>query len=242
MYHLPLLPGYGPNTNLRSSAPAKLPTGKSMFTRLSEAEEDGYQGMYFPAPRSTPDLHDGYISSNSPVQTRKARREFTSENQSQMGFTLDLPPTPTSEQPFMSLTDTETEPETEAEAETATETERQLEPVVHFSPLTKPQEEDVAEVVFFEYGVIVFFGLEEGQERDIIEDIAQAGIMRRGIPEAAWEIEECHFAVSWDGLGFGCFGWSLTLCNLDSTTVIFHTPAYTMIFSVRRPSFLRGRY
>lgn len=58
------------------------------------------------------------------------------------------------------------------------------------------QLDNVGEVVFFDYGVVVFFGLAEPHERDILEDIQEAGIVRRLIPEDEWEVEECHFAVS----------------------------------------------
>jgi len=37
--------------------------------------------------------------------------------------------------------------------------------------------------------------LTEGQERDILEDIENAGIMKRKIHEDDWEVEECHFTV-----------------------------------------------
>lgn len=47
MYHLPLLPGYGPHANVRSSVPAKTPGGRTMLSRMSEAEEYGYEGTYF---------------------------------------------------------------------------------------------------------------------------------------------------------------------------------------------------
>ena len=66
------------------------------------------------------------------------------------------------------------------------------EPVV---PMRKV-EDDVVEVVFFEYGVVVFFGLEERFEKDIIEDVEKAGVMKRRIDEDDWKVEECHFAVS----------------------------------------------
>lgn len=55
--------------------------------------------------------------------------------------------------------------------------------------------DNIAEVIFFEYGVIVFFGLDERGERDVLEDISKAGGMKRPINEDEWEIEECHFAV-----------------------------------------------
>jgi uncharacterized Rmd1/YagE family protein len=56
------------------------------------------------------------------------------------------------------------------------------------------EEDRIAEVVFFAYGVAVFFGLEEGQERAIVEDISNASILKRPMKEDDWEIEECHFA------------------------------------------------
>ena len=58
------------------------------------------------------------------------------------------------------------------------------------------QDDEVAEVVFFGYGVVVFFGLSERQEKSIIEDIDKAGILTDPIAERDWEIEECHFVVS----------------------------------------------
>ncbi|KAG1788265.1 uncharacterized protein HD556DRAFT_1245389, partial [Suillus plorans] len=45
------------------------------------------------------------------------------------------------------------------------------------------EERRVAEVVFFAYGIAVFFGLDEGQERAIVEDISNAGILKRSTKE-----------------------------------------------------------
>jgi len=42
--------------------------------------------------------------------------------------------------------------------------------------------------------VVVFFGLEERHERDIVEDIANAGIVKRPMDEDDWEIDDFHFA------------------------------------------------
>jgi uncharacterized Rmd1/YagE family protein len=56
-------------------------------------------------------------------------------------------------------------------------------------------DEDVAEVVFFDFGVAVFFGLEERYEKDILEDITNAGVVKRPIDEDDWEIDEFHFVV-----------------------------------------------
>jgi uncharacterized Rmd1/YagE family protein len=69
------------------------------------------------------------------------------------------------------------------------------------TPLKLPLEntaastDEIAEVVFFTYGVAVFFGLNEGQEKIILEDIETAGIFNSKIDKEDWEVEECHFAV-----------------------------------------------
>ncbi|KAF7370853.1 Enhancer of polycomb-like protein [Mycena sanguinolenta] len=176
MYHLPLLPGYGPGSNIRSSLPAKTITGKSILSRLSEAEEDGYQGSYFPAAHSPKDRHDGYISSESPVFARKSypghEGPFSHES---------VPETPASEVPETPVSEPEPLP-----GEPPTPTNPQ--------PAAPTPEEEVAEVIFFEYGVVVFFGLDEQQEKSILEDVENAGIMKKKISEEDWEIEECHFA------------------------------------------------
>lgn len=208
MYHLPLLPGYGLNANVRSSVPVKMRTGKSFITHLSEAEENGYQGTYFPAEAPPSDNLGGYISSSSPINTRKAggaRRDPAG----------DFPPP--------DVTDTETETETETagfvtepepgtpqsarapvgpstDVDPGAETDpgtyqRWRPPPVPEVEIPKPNDDDVAEVVFFEYGVVVFFGLSEREEKDILEDIDNAGIMKRQIQEGNWEIEECHYTV-----------------------------------------------
>ncbi|KAF8068759.1 hypothetical protein FPV67DRAFT_1624813 [Lyophyllum atratum] len=192
MYHLPLLPGYGPDTNIRSSAPAHAPPGKSFLSRLSEAEENGYQGSYFSAPirRRSSEL-EGYVSSSSPVDTRKALPSTPP------AIHHDLF-TPSSEPELMPQSETELEPDQSCAAlsSSASETETPPQRLVHWQtpPRAKsPQSNEVAEAVFFEYGVVVFFGMEERHERDILDDIGRAGIMKRPFEEDDWEIEECHF-------------------------------------------------
>ena len=59
----------------------------------------------------------------------------------------------------------------------------------------------VGEVVFFDYGVTVFFGLTEREERDVLEDCESAGVWSRSLKEEDWEVEECHY-VSGTGLSF----------------------------------------
>ncbi|CAK5267795.1 unnamed protein product [Mycena citricolor] len=182
MYHLPLLPGYGPNVSLRSSLVHKSRMARSILTRLSEAEEDGYQGTYFP-PQHSPEAHpDGYISSSSPVFSR--------------------PHYSASHEVHASDADTEVEPihapsisvgEMSAGESLPTPYSDEI-PRSEQLPSSSFQDEEVAEAVFFAYGVVVFFGFEEAQERSILEDLDVAGIMKKKIPEDDWEIEECHFA------------------------------------------------
>lgn len=191
MYHLPLLPGYGPNTNLRSSAPAPVTQGSSYLAALSEAEENGYQGSYFtqPARRSSVYTRDGYISSTSPVEARKIHS--TSRPQEPL---LRLGSDTNSEDVGDTTMLSETEAWTDGESATNSKTRGPQKTTVAPS-VSEPSVDDVAEIVFFDYGVVVFFGLTEQQEKDVLEDIENAGIMKRKVNEGDWEVEECHFAV-----------------------------------------------
>ncbi|KAI0792407.1 hypothetical protein C8Q75DRAFT_752676 [Abortiporus biennis] len=142
MYHLPLLPGYGPNSNIRSSAPPSS-EDDDVVVPVSELEDQAYLNSV----------------SSSPLVDR-------------------LPPA-TSVTP---ITDVHPEHFDVAHEEPA-----------EFS-LSAKDENNIAEVVFFSYGVVVFFGLDENQERGILEDIQAAGATRRVLEEDKWEIEECHYA------------------------------------------------
>jgi len=202
MYHLPLLPGYGPGVNIRSSVATATTTGKSFLAHLSEAEENGYQGTYFTsrASRSPTSLREGYISSSSPVDSRNTQQTIPAS-------TTDLPPDEGPEQYIgLATPASESLPTTTAVADVdpGAETDPGLygtwksaddvqDPEI--PPPTRIREVEVAEVVFFQFGVVVFFGLEERHEKDILEDIASAGIVKRSMAEDDWEIEECHFAV-----------------------------------------------
>lgn len=180
MYHLPLLPGYGPAAKVRSSVPA--PSHTRRLTRMSEAEEDGYTGSYF-IPGRSPERgfsHDGYIArsqslTNSPPIDRRMREPEESEVEGESrerGLLVDTPllaQTPT----LLPAPTPASEPRT---------------PVA--------TGDDAAEIVFFAYGVAVFFGFDEMQERDILEDVHGAGTLKAARAESEWEIEECHFAVS----------------------------------------------
>lgn len=53
----------------------------------------------------------------------------------------------------------------------------------------------VAEAVFFSYGVSVFFGFQADEEREIMADCEAAGVWQQGLSEDDWEIEEFHYIV-----------------------------------------------
>ena len=235
MYHLPLLPGYGPAANIRSSVPAVTTTGKSFQAHLSEAEENGYQGTYFTSQhsRSSESLGEGYISSNSPVDTRNHRHNISSPtdfplNEGSEQY-YDEPPTPASESLPKATTAADIDPGAETDPGTWKPADDFQDPEIPSS--TRIQEENVAEVVFFEFGVVVFFGLEERHEKDILEDIAKAGIVKRPIVEDDWEIEECHFAVCLLLSGLSIHS---LLTPFHSMIHISLTRGFTTTFSVSR--------
>ncbi|QRV90714.1 Sad1-interacting factor 3 [Ceratobasidium sp. AG-Ba] len=76
VYHLPLLPGYGQHVNVRSSPAVKSPGGKSIQSKMSEAEEYGYDGTYFAAgsPSQPYSFEGGGYIASSPPNSRKPHR------------------------------------------------------------------------------------------------------------------------------------------------------------------------
>ena len=179
MYHLPLLPGYGPAAKVRSSVAALSHTRR--LSHMSQAEEDGYTGSYF-IPGRSPDQgfsHDGYIA-RSPTGSPTDRRMREPEESEVEGESRERG----------LLVDTPVLVQSPA-----------LEPPLASAPMNEPRTpvatgDDAAEIVFFAYGVAVFFGFDEMQERDILEDIHGAGTVKGARAEGEWEVEECHFAVS----------------------------------------------
>ncbi|KAF5369077.1 hypothetical protein D9758_003052 [Tetrapyrgos nigripes] len=175
MYHLPLLPGYGANVNIRSSAPVQHDDGKSILARLSEAEEIGYQGSYFNHnPERLRD--DGYITS-SPTERRGGVRDSGLRS----AVSGSAPTVSDSE----AYTDAENPNSPFSESEQTTPFLAPEVSLVSPRAIADPapsamsnSEPENAEVIFFDYGVVVFFGLNEAQEKDI-----------RGL----LEIEECHY-------------------------------------------------
>ena len=220
MYHLPLLPGYGPNTNVRSSAPPKRKKGNSILAHLSEAEENGYEGTYFTPEQvlAPPAPQDGFISPTLELRNlhvhfatppRDSDRIIVTDGEIDTGFM-------TEPEAFL-FSSNDTGPglsrlvdgrQDHSPLDTGAETdpgiygqswERNNKEVPDVTEVSKgkekAKEEDLAEVVFFEYGVVVFFGLQERQEMDILDDMKKAGIVKRISPAEDWEVEECHYTV-----------------------------------------------
>ncbi|RPD75559.1 DUF155-domain-containing protein [Lentinus tigrinus ALCF2SS1-7] len=183
MYHLPLLPGYGPGSNIRSSAPTTTPGNEDPSSGLSEAEEDGYQGTYFTSvePPTSPAI-EGFIPSASP-ETNTLAATVTSPSQETNTAV------PLAAQQEHTLTSEDMNPAITAPPRLAGATRSRTRRRV-----TGVEPQNFAEAVFFDYGVVVFFGLREDQELSIIEDIQGAGVMARPIPHDDWEVEACHYA------------------------------------------------
>jgi uncharacterized Rmd1/YagE family protein len=184
MYHLPLLPGYGPGVTVRSSATEQA-EAKHTHKAMDAAEEAGYQGTYFaPAnPEPAPPLDsDGFISS-SPLTTQ-LRPSGSTQTMHTDGEAE------TTDVDRGMETGVETDTETMRRANTADVKRSFVEP-----PPVVRTNENVGEVVFFDYGVVVFFGFDSEQERSILDDIGIAGFVNRPLNEDDWEVEECHFEV-----------------------------------------------
>lgn len=254
MYHLPLLPGYGPNTSVRSSSAPKR-KGDSILAHLSEAEENGYQGTYFTSEQllSPPMLQDVFTSPirkpalriaspphvvhNIPTNTAETDGEtdpgvmtepepflFTSNRDSDLSRLGDGQQDTRDNNSLLDA-GMETDPgiygrnwKDKKESDAPEDTKKGKE---------KAKEEAVAEVVFFDYGVVVFFGLEKRQEVDIIDDLRIAGIVKRMLAPEDWEIEEFNYTV------LSPFEWCFVIDGfLGSTILISRIPASSTISSV----------
>jgi uncharacterized Rmd1/YagE family protein len=179
-----------------------------MLSRMSAAEETGYQGTYFTDVPEAPLFDaDGFIPSISPADSRPILRHQTE------------------------TTAVETDVEGEAvENGSKVETPHKSEDTIIKQSLSfQPDEdEDIGEAVFFEYGVVVFFGLDVGQERSILDDIQGAEILRRPMDEDNWEIEECHFEA-WQLSSL--YDQVLTFDPLQHNPYIAHPRIYNDFFS-----------
>lgn len=245
VYSLPLLPGYGASTKVRSSPVSKSPGGVSLLERMTLAEDVGYDDEYFPP--TNPD--DPAMSTNNPLEYILSHSPPTGIEHDLLS-SMDIPAGHGEEreqeieavQERLETHDGFEEgalglrAEEEVGVRAAIEphslhgpigthmdpkhpgylehipaeafTPQELSPPskspesIRSRPLSKARRKSMAqsvrigEAVFFEYGVSVFFGFQEEDEKDIMEDCEGAGAWIRGQEEDDWEVEEFHYAVS----------------------------------------------
>ncbi|KAH9941666.1 uncharacterized protein BXZ73DRAFT_41380 [Epithele typhae] len=187
MYHLPLLPGYGPGSNIRSSAPPTSPGNEDPSSGLSEAEDEGYQGGYFASldPSTSPGI-DGFIPSTSPETMTHRPSAPTPEGP---GVVSEVGQIARSQDgaPFLS-------PEDSHPVIIAPRRQNFGRPRKTPRRTITTDEQNFAEAIFFQYGVVVFFGMREDQELSILEDVEAGLNMVRKIPFDDWEVEAFHYA------------------------------------------------
>jgi uncharacterized Rmd1/YagE family protein len=127
-----------------------------MISKMVEAEEYGYDGSYFtPGSEPPPGFahRDGYISSSPPTSRYPDRVESDTDAEVEI-----------------SVTDPEASPESYARPfHTGSRPVKRSD----INPRSKTVvfDENIAEVVIFDYGVAVFLGMDESQERAILEDL-----------------------------------------------------------------------
>ena len=259
VYNLPLLPGYGAGTRIRSGPSIKSPGGVSLLERMTLAEDLGYNDSYFPVEENGhgdhrhpgPSSHDPseYILSASPPtlldmesglgvqleQDPSGQLELIpeaperTEDQGDTSAIVDISPEQDPQESEISI-GTHMSPEHPGYLEHIPSQALSPEELGNTVPLPKSQPEvrvqdygsisgdyqrpkyvhpqmrkrrqsganltgKVAEAVFFEYGVSVFFGFQEGEEKEIMEDCEGAGCWTRGQDADDWEIEELHYVV-----------------------------------------------
>lgn len=238
VYTLPLLPGYGASTKVRSSPAVKSPGGVSLLERMTEAEEVGYHDGFFPqameegVQQTDHTRTNEYLLSSSPQDGQSSDQQDETERKRDVSPDVDkaflrspsgqdIPGAadrqqqddPSSPEYRLSTSDpietrlasadatspTSEDPPTRSAAQAHLAAERERAKRRQRRRQSDSRSSDrVAEVVFFEYGVTVFFGLTEREERDVLEDCESAGIWTRAVEEADWEVEECHYVYDPD--------------------------------------------
>lgn len=130
---------------------------------MTEAEEYGYDGSYFTsgsAPTPGFAYRDGYISSSPPTKRNRVRMESDTEGE-----------------PYSTAAETDGSP--------VLSPRRLVDNGPPNFDSNRPRinermmalEEQIAELIVFDYGVLVFLGMEESQERAILEDIHTVSVV-----------------------------------------------------------------
>ena len=125
---------------------------------MAEAEEYGYDGSYFTSGSGLPPgfaHRDGYISSSPPTQRYPDSERLESDTDADLD---------------MNATDPEGSPENFTRP-FYNETRPTKRTDNNFRSKTAAFDEHIAELVIFDYGVAVFLGMDESQERAILEDL-----------------------------------------------------------------------
>lgn len=136
---------------------------KQALSALSEAEEQGWEGGYFARHRkSSFTTPDGYIPSSPPNQRNFDAFGSETEPEPEPESALDSEASP---QVGLRSLPEELEDNDAATFRASNGKRKEASPDEYL-------EQKVAEVVIFDYGVAVFLGFEESQERSILEDLS----------------------------------------------------------------------
>lgn len=145
-YTLPLLPGYGANVKVRSSVAPKSPGGGSILHAMDQAEETGYVDSYFPFEQpETIEDSDNPSSSNERSTTTQDGQIYATSPENVTSF-------PSSDT-FASVNSHDSSSSASAPDPTPAP------PAKHIRTMSaRSREPKLAEAIFFDYGVSVFFG------------------------------------------------------------------------------------
>jgi uncharacterized Rmd1/YagE family protein len=193
VYNLPLLPGYGATNRVRSSPAVKSPGGVSMLERMTQAEEQGYDDEYFPVETDEPvtgaDPSEYILSRSPPSPVAQHSMEAALAAAAERAEPIELPEpvrSPPKDEPAVVVAGNAYAEEMPVEAPP-------MRPPPRMRRRSTGYKHPVAEAVFFNYGVSVFFGFAPGEETSIMEDVRNAGVWQVPSKEDDWEIEEFHY-------------------------------------------------
>ncbi|KAL7421315.1 Sad1-interacting factor 3 [Cryptotrichosporon argae] len=213
VYNLPLLPGYGASTQIRSSPAVKSPGGVSLLERMTQAEDVGYDDSYFPVRDAEPgnDPSEYILSASPPRHAELDVLATIVEGDS-------AEPTPIMDLNEVSLNDVSEPSPADTIGALGLQAPDASVPTLQFDDPEEPtvpvplsrypdirhrryesvNHNQVAEAVFFSYGVSVFFGFQPSEERLIMEDCETAGVWIGGEDEDEWETDQFHYVYDYD--------------------------------------------
>ncbi|TIB63988.1 hypothetical protein E3P77_03322 [Wallemia ichthyophaga] len=192
VYHRPLLPGYSAASCIRSSNPSRSPGGGSIIDMYEEADElpqlaemdHSHQRPFDDVANSPPRIDDdGFIREGSGVAGS------VDESGNGSASVAAIPESNTDEP-----RDDADVQSTESRRQTQTKTQKEkAKPKRKWKTQLESVNDTVAEVIHFDYGVSVFYNMTESQERDILQDMVNAGVVVRPLHPDSREMEQCHY-------------------------------------------------